>query len=63
MPEAQVVSLDKTLLDSSFLHSLKAVPSFLGIWTCFPVRLNFGFTTKEKAAELSPLWFRWERFA
>lgn len=63
MPEAQVVSLDKTLLDCSFLHPPKAVPSFLGICPCFSVGLNFGFIMKEKAGKLSPLWFSWERFA
>lgn len=63
MPEAQVVSLDKTLLDSSFLHPPKAVPSFLGIWPCFSLGLNFGFTMKVKAAKLSPLSFCWVRFA
>lgn len=62
MPEAQVVSLDKAHLDISFLHPPKAVPSFLGIWPCFSAGLNFVFTMKEKAVELSPLWFFWERF-
>lgn len=51
MPEAQVVSLDKTRLDISFLHPPKAVPSFLGIWPRFSTGLNGVFSMNEKASD------------